>query len=421
MYLRRSTRAQAQSGNSAGRSVAAGKVIPKRARSSQSAGGKKQASRQTNLGYIAPSSSPVSFRLPSFSSPGDISNQHMVEEWRSMQSVNTRILNRLEVLERDARSTADIALLCQENSRQTSRLLDRLERLENKDDEPSPAIDRQPTVRRHTPQPPPLNEPVSDPADAATQAQNLLRFWQQQEENDGHVEGLLHSSRVKSGQFRVGGEVPCRRLVAWPHDLCYLGADCKRTTYDELSPIQWVTGFLRSILKNKVHSEQINMIQLGADLFQNALDLGWPTAKGAYKVVLVEMEAGLVNWSDIDSIQEIRRQYAQRHIARPNIASTTATIPSFNGNPRPGQKRYQNEKSDKKVVCTAFQNNNCPHIHDHITQGVPYRHICAYCYGLLAKPFPHSESECLRKKGLRNGQPGHAPSTQQHLPGAANH
>ena len=35
--------------------------------------------------------------------------------------------------------------------------------------------------------------------------------------------------------------------------------------------------------------------KVGSEFFQNALDLGWAVARGAYKVVLTEMEVGLVN------------------------------------------------------------------------------------------------------------------------------
>ena len=37
-------------------------------------------------------------------------------------------------------------------------------------------------------------------------------------------------------------------------------------------------------------------VVLAADYYQNARDLGWPIARGAYKVIVTEMEAVLVSW-----------------------------------------------------------------------------------------------------------------------------
>ena len=54
-------------------------------------------------------------------------------------------------------------------------------------------------------------------------------------------------------------------------------------------------GFTRPIFKNPSEQTRLNMLKFGSGFFQNALDLGWAVARGAYKVVLTEIEAGLVD------------------------------------------------------------------------------------------------------------------------------
>ena len=118
--------------------------------------------------------------------------------------------------------------------------------------------------------------------------------------------------RFKSCQFRVGGEIPCRKFLIWPHDLCYVGVDCKHLTrYVSM----WSCGFVRSVLKQPSTQAQLNML-FAAELYQNALDLGWPIARGAYKVILTEMEAGRVSWSNLQAIQALRHNMRKGALPR---------------------------------------------------------------------------------------------------------
>ena len=96
------------------------------------------------------------------------------------------------------------------------------------------------------------------------QVDDIYSQLEQDEETQFQITG--RDKRIKSGQFRVGGEVPCRRFVWWPHDLCFLGPDCKRVVYDELTPLQWCCGFVRTILKTPSHATRHNMLVYISDL-----------------------------------------------------------------------------------------------------------------------------------------------------------
>ena len=170
--------------------------------------------------------------------------------------------------------------------------------------------------------------------------------------------------------------------------------------YDDLSPLQWVCGFLRSILKQPNPQAQRNMTQYGADLVQNALDLGWPTAKGSYKVLLATMESTPLDWDNLPDIQNLRHQYAQRSIVRNAHA---------NSSPAPSHSNNQATRPSRRLLCARFQTNNCNFESDHTADGVRYRHICSFCFHNLGKAFPHRESDCQNKRRRGNGQGGPPP------------
>ena len=67
---------------------------------------------------------------------------------------------------------------------------------------------------------------------------------------------------------------------------------------------------VRTILKTPT-DYHVSMLTYASDLLQNALDLGWSTAKGSYKVLMTEMEASDLFWHDLAGVQSIRQQYAQ--------------------------------------------------------------------------------------------------------------
>ena len=124
--------------------------------------------------------------------------------------------------------------------------------------------------------------------------------------------------------------------------------------------------------------------------------MGWPIAMGAYKVILTEMEVGRVNWSNLQAIQTLRQQYAQRCISKAG-ASAGASGPPPPSGPHKGNGQKFVEKSGT-MPCLAYQTKTCTFAHDHTQATVRYRHICAYCITATGRPFPHPESDCRRQK-----------------------
>ena len=228
--------------------------------------------------------------------------------------------------------------------------------------------------------------------------QNFLKHWKQRRAANFRLKVtslcLKNLGAVNSEQV---GKFPAKKFVLWPHDLCYVGIDSKRVMHDDLSPLQWMCGFTRSIIKNPSEQAWLNMLKLGSDFFQNALDLGRAVARGAYKVVLTEMEAGLVDWENLEAVQSLRRQYAQRCIHKPAQNGPASGPP--NGPFKSGNSKNGENKQHKTMPCPSYQTVSCTSSNDHTHGSVHYRHICAYCWAVLYKSFPHPEAECKTMKG----------------------
>ena len=126
-------------------------------------------------------------------------------------------------------------------------------------------------------------------------------------------------------------------------------------------------------------------------------------------MVLTEMEAGLVDWENLEAVQALRRQYAQRCIAKApqNVSASASGAPS--GPYKPGNFKNTENKSHRSMPCPSYQTLSCTNTNDHSHGSVRYRHICAYCWAVLNKPFPHPETECKRKKSWPSGNGSGAP------------
>ena len=99
------------------------------------------------------------------------------------------------------------------------------------------------------------------------------------------------------------------------------------------------------------------------------------------------MEQGEVkSYSDVLSIDQIRRANAQKHV----------NVSQVNSNQNLGYiKKFG--KTTKSMPCTYFNQGTCIQKNSHETRGVLYKHICASCFAATGKTFPHAEIECKNK------------------------
>ena len=192
------------------------------------------------------------------------------------------------------------------------------------------------------------------------------------------------NSKIKSqrgGNF----EVLVKQRVKWPHEYVLSGLNKERVTYDQLNVTQWVAGFGRTMRDESDPIMKQHMLEYLIALMDDANDFSWTSAKASHAVLLCRMEQGEIkDFSDIASIDRIRRANAQKHVS----ASVAATHASMN-------KRQS--KVTRSMPCTYFNQGTCMQQKTHETRGVLYKHICAVCFANTGRTFSHAETECKNK------------------------
>ena len=95
------------------------------------------------------------------------------------------------------------------------------------------------------------------------------------------------TGKIKSQ--RGGTEVIVKNFVAWPQNYMLLGPEKKRPTYDQLDPIHWMSGCLKSVA-DLSESDKPKYLQYLTELLQDAADFSFESAKACHAVVLTTIE-----------------------------------------------------------------------------------------------------------------------------------
>ena len=89
--------------------------------------------------------------------------------------------------------------------------------------------------------------------------------------------------------------------VRWPHEFVLSGQNKDRVTYNQLSPVQWMAGFCRTIRKESDMAVREHMLDYVIDLLDDATDFSWASAKASHAVLLCRMEQGEIkSWSETE-------------------------------------------------------------------------------------------------------------------------
>ena len=125
------------------------------------------------------------------------------------------------------------------------------------------------------------------------------------------------------------------------------------------------------------------------------------SARASHAILLCRMEQGEVkNYTDTEKIDRIRRANAQCHLAPSPVTKTF---------------KKQNQKMNKSMPCTYYNQGTCSFSRTYDTKGVTYKHICAACFVLGGKTYPHPEHECRnknRKNLLKMSRSGYVGSAE---------
>ena len=120
--------------------------------------------------------------------------------------------------------------------------------------------------------------------------------------------------RIKS-QRGGPGDVTVKRVVDWPQNFILTGSHKVRPSYDDLTMSQWVSGFVRCIQEEKSEAAKSSMLDYLDNLMEDASDFSWESAKASHAIVLTNMEADRLQWTETEKLDHIRRAHAQRHNA----------------------------------------------------------------------------------------------------------
>ena len=116
------------------------------------------------------------------------------------------------------------------------------------------------------------------------QTQVERRLAELKNANEMATRGRLKSKRCGPGDVTV------KKLIDWPQNLVLTGAHKTRPTYDDLTIIQWVSGFFRCILEEKSASNRHLMLDYLGNLMEDASDFSWDSAKVAHCILLTNMD-----------------------------------------------------------------------------------------------------------------------------------
>ena len=225
----------------------------------------------------------------------------------------------------------------------------------------------------------------------ARAARRLARIRAIDEEYENDLED--NRSRLggkKSGSLLVANEAVVER-IDWPH--LYVtrqaGGSRKGVAYADLRLEEFVFGFISMLESPQCKWDYRTMTRILRMLMQDTMDFSWSNALALYKMIGVDVENGVMDWSDKAMIQEMRFTHS-RTVFPDKMENKEASKPTPKAAP-----------SDMRV-CTPFQTQACPQERDH----PPFTHACAYCHRTCASVCRHSEAVCIRRvsDAAKNGR-----------------
>ena len=207
----------------------------------------------------------------------------------------------------------------------------------------------------------------------------LLRF--DRDDDDQIAEDNTRTSGKKSGSVITATD-KVKKVVDWPH--MYVQRTAKGSTkgvvFAELRLEEFVYGFLKMVTAPKNKFDKDRMIAMLTDIMQDTMEFSWHSARNFYEKVGINIESGMLGWTDDVAIERLRMQYAR------TVFPTTKESKDYNKPPL-----LQAPPNTK--VCVPYQQRSCEQERDHNS----FVHACAYCLKTKSAICRHPETDCYRK------------------------
>ena len=181
------------------------------------------------------------------------------------------------------------------------------------------------------------------------QLRNVSEIQQQVQERLRHLaDNLVQGNKKIKSQRGEGFNVYVKKRVKWPHESVLTGTNKEKVTYDQLSTVQWMTGFCRAMRDQNDAQTGEFMLDYLINLLEDANDFSWSMAKASHAILLCRMEQGEVkSWSEAEKKDCIRRAHVQRHVAGSYVQGQKLSDKCQNGG--------------KTVPCVYYNKNTCLH------------------------------------------------------------
>ena len=174
----------------------------------------------------------------------------------------------------------------------------------------------------------------------------------------------------KSGRARTVQDIVVKD-IDWPHFYVYRGSDRKPASYEDLSIPEFVYGYTTQMTEEKDGTIKEKMAVHLNMLMRDAIDFTWQNVRNFHGVFLAHLEMKRLTWHEDASIQNLRASYVL------NVPHGTTP------------QRNDRDASEKRYMCTTYQDRKCAHDQGHKTARGFQHHACAHCFQATGHTYPH--------------------------------
>ena len=204
---------------------------------------------------------------------------------------------------------------------------------------------------------------------------------------------LREIALMESGKKRKGGlNSNCKSNMSqveadWP-DLYVYRLGNPEPTYDSLSLAEFVVGYL-SIMEEVTpllpdNAPMIRHLTYLRHLMEDGFLADWEVVKMAHKQVLCSIEHKRLTWENMPMVMDTKRTALTR-IQHSSLTSRPA-VP------------VQPDPPANTNICQLYQNLNCHHLSDHVSNDINSLHCCAFCMQMNGCKHTHPEVNCRKAK-----------------------
>ena len=144
---------------------------------------------------------------------------------------------------------------------------------------------------------------------------------------------------------------------------------------------EFVLGFLMMLDARKDKWDREVMLDILKMLMQDTVDFAWEKALNFYKMIGLDVEAGIRRWEDTEVIGRLR------------LVHSRTVFPGKKESKEAKKNNGQKANAQNLRCCTLYQRRACERNRDHM----PFSHACSYCAKSTGMAYRHPEEDCFRK------------------------